>query len=171
MRRQIDYHLAHARAAASGPSLGARSDVKASTDGLARTLHQLHADRGLLIETSVSPTHAVRCQREDVDEMAGNLMDNACKWARSRVTVTSSEADGFITITVDDDGPGLPEAMRAFVLQRGARADEALPGSGLGLAIVRDLAELYGGSISLGTSSEGGLSARLSLPSCKQGPT
>jgi signal transduction histidine kinase len=98
--------------------------------------------------------------------MIGNLMDNACKWARSRVVVTSSEAGGFITIAVDDDGPGLPSAMRAFVLQRGARIDEALPGSGLGLAIVRDLAEVYGGSITLATSSENGLSARLSLPAC-----
>lgn len=166
MRRQIDYHLAHARAAAAGPALGARTAVKASTDALARTLHQLHADRGLVIDSQVSPAHAVRCQREDVDEMIGNLMDNACKWARSRVVVNSSDADGFITIAVDDDGPGLPSAMRAFVLQRGARIDEALPGSGLGLAIVRDLAEVYGGSISLETSADGGLSARLSLPAC-----
>jgi signal transduction histidine kinase len=166
MRRQIDYHLAHARAAAAGPTLGARTEVKASADALARTLHQLHADRGLVIDSQVSPAHAVRCQREDLDEMIGNLMDNACKWARSRVIVTSSESSGFVTIVVDDDGPGLPPAMRAFVLQRGARIDEALPGSGLGLAIVRDLAEVYGGSISLETSSGEGLSARLSLPAC-----
>jgi signal transduction histidine kinase len=166
MRRQIDYHLAHARAAAAGSTLGTRTEVKASADGLARTLQQLYADRGLAIESRVSPSHAVRCQREDADEMIGNLMDNACKWARSRVIVTASEADGVVTIVVDDDGPGLPAAMRAFVLQRGARIDEALSGSGLGLAIVRDLAEVYGGSISLATSSENGLSARLSLPAC-----
>ena len=82
--------------------------------------------------------------------MLGNLLDNACKWARSRVIVTSTMHDDCLSIAVDDDGPGLDPSMREAVLQRGVRADEAAPGSGLGLAIVRDLAELYGGSIALG---------------------
>jgi signal transduction histidine kinase len=163
MRRQIDYHLAHARAAASG-SGGARCSVAESAEGLSRTLLRLHAGRGLSIDVRVSPLHAVKAQREDLDEMLGNLLDNACKWAKSRVTVASSENEGTVSITVDDNGPGIDPSMRDRVLQRGVRADEAAPGSGLGLAIVRDLAELYGGSISLDRSEEGGVRARLQLP-------
>jgi signal transduction histidine kinase len=166
MRRQIDYHLAHARAAASGSTLGARSSVLESANALARTLLRLHADRGLTIDVHVDPAHAVQVQREDLDEMLGNLLDNACKFAKSRVVITSSINESSILITIDDDGPGLDPALRDAVLQRGVRADEAAPGSGFGLAIVRDLAELYRGSIVLEHSPEGGVRARLRLPGC-----
>lgn len=165
MRRQIDYHLAHARASASGATPGTRCHVLTSADGLARTMLTLHADRGLRIDVHVPHDHFVRSQREDLDEMLGNLLDNACKWARAHVTVASSAETGSVIILVDDDGPGLDPALHQAVLQRGVRADEAAPGSGLGLAIVRDLAELYGGSISLGHSTLGGVRARLQLPS------
>ena len=164
MRRQLDYHLAHARAAASGAPLGARSSVAESANALARTLLRLHADRGLSIDVNVSPDHAVRAQREDLDEMLGNLLDNACKWAKSRVSIASSIDGANLLITIDDDGPGLDPAMRDAVLQRGVRADEAAPGSGFGLAIVRDLAELYGGSIALERADGGGVRAVLRLP-------
>jgi signal transduction histidine kinase len=164
MRRQVDYHLAHARAAASGATPGARCDVAASAEGLARTLLRLHAGRGLAIDLEVSADHAVRSQREDLDEMLGNLLDNACKWARSRVAIRSSAADDRVVVTVDDDGPGLAPSMREEVLRRGVRADEAAPGFGLGLAIVRDLAELYGGRVALDDSPLGGLRARIELP-------
>jgi signal transduction histidine kinase len=166
MRRHVDYHLAHARAAASGATPGARCSVAASADGLARTLLRLHAGRGLAIHVDVPPEHFVRGERADLDEMLGNLLDNACKWARSQVTLASSAEEAGIVITVDDDGPGLDPSMREEVLLRGVRADEASPGSGLGLGIVRDLAELYGGSISLGSAAIGGLRARLRLPAC-----
>ena len=165
MRRQMDYHLAHARAAASGAAPGAHCSVLPSAEGLARTLLRLHADRGLSIEVEADAAHVVRVEREDLDEMVGNLLDNACKWARSRIVIASASSGPAIVITVDDDGPGLETSMREAVLQRGVRADEAAPGSGLGLAIVRDLAELYGGSIALGPSPSGGLRARLQLPS------
>jgi len=164
MRRQIEYHLAHARAAASGPTSGARCSVKESAEGLARTLRRLHAERELAIDLRVAPEHSIRCQREDLDEMLGNLLDNGCKWATSKVRVESLETDNSVVILVDDDGPGLDPSMHDAVLQRGVRADEAAPGSGLGLAIVRDLAELYGGSIALTNSTSGGLRARLVLP-------
>jgi signal transduction histidine kinase len=164
MKRQVTYHLAQARAAASGAALGARCPVKESADGLARTLLRLHADRGLTIAVDVDSTHDARVQREDLDEMLGNLLDNACRFARSRVCVSSRRDAGTIVITVDDDGSGLEASMREAVLQRGVRADQATPGSGLGLAIVRDLAELYGGSIALEGAASGGLRAKLKLP-------
>jgi signal transduction histidine kinase len=164
MRRQVDYHLAQARAAASGASRGAHCAVRVSADGLARTLLRLHAERGLHICVEVDAAHVVRCEREDLDEMLGNLLDNACKWGRSRVSIHSRSTGAAVTIVVDDDGPGLAPAMRSTVLQRGVRADEAAAGSGLGLAIVRDLAELYGGTIALSASPEGGLRAALQLP-------
>jgi signal transduction histidine kinase len=164
MRRQVDYHLAQARAAASGATPGARCAVCESAEPLVRTMRRLHAEKGLAIDVRVAPPHVFRGQREDLDEMLGNLLDNACKWARSRAAIESAAADGIVIITVDDDGPGLDASMRDAVLQRGVRADEAAPGSGLGLAIVRDLAELYGGSIVLSESPLGGVRARLTLP-------
>jgi signal transduction histidine kinase len=163
MRRQIDYHLAHARAAASGAAAGAACAVAASSGPLVRTMLRLHAGRGVTIGERVPPDHGVRCQREDLDEILGNLLDNACKWAKSRVTIESAPDGPAIAILVDDDGPGLPAAMREKVLQRGVRADEAAPGSGLGLAIARDLVDLYGGSIALQDSPLGGLRARVTL--------
>jgi signal transduction histidine kinase len=164
MRRQIDYHLAHARASASGGNPSARCHVLTSADGLARTMLTIHADRHLAIDVHVSHEHFARTQREDLDEMLGNLIDNACKWAKARVEVRSTITGGTVVIAVEDDGPGLAEGLRETVLQRGVRADEAAPGSGLGLAIVADLVELYGGSIALGSSSLGGLRATLELP-------
>ena len=164
MKRQMDYHLAQARAAASGATPGAHCEVRESAEGLSRALERLHAGRGVAIRLEVAPDHAVRGEREDLDEMLGNLLDNACQWARSKVAVASSREAGRVVITVDDDGPGLAPGMRERVLQRGVRADEAGPGSGFGLAIVRDLAELYGGTIALEASPQGGLRARLDLP-------
>lgn len=164
MQRQIDYHLAQARAAASGSSVGAHTELRPSVEGIARTLERLHGDRGIDIRIEVDPAHAARVERQDLDEMLGNLLENACNWARSQVSVVSFQEPGFAIVDVDDDGPGIEPSMREAVLQRGVRADEAAPGSGLGLAIVRDLAELYGGGISLESSSAGGLRARLRLP-------
>ena len=161
MRRQVDYHLAHARAAGSGDVPGARCPVLPSVEGLTRTLLRIYAGRGLAMHVDVPPGHFIRGQREDLEEMLGNLLDNACKWTKSSVSIQSAQEDGSVVLTVDDDGPGLALAMREAVLQRGVRADEAAPGSGLGLAIVRDLAELYKGSISLEDSPAGGLRARL----------
>ena len=165
MRRQIDYHLAHARASASGGNPAARCHVLTSADALARTMLTIHAERHLAIDVHVSHDHFVPLQREDFEEMLGNLVDNACKWAKTRVEVRSSLDGGQIVTTVDDDGPGLDPSLRETVLRRGVRADEAAPGSGLGLAIVADLVELYGGSIALGSSPLGGLRATLRLPS------
>lgn len=164
MRRQIASHLAQARATAGAKVPGARTSVADAAWGLVRTLERLHAERSLTIAVSVTPEMVVRVPLEDLEEMLGNLLDNACRWARSRITVSATHAGDHIVISVDDDGAGLEESMREQVLQRGVRADEIAQGSGLGLAIVRDLAEAYGGTILLEQSPEGGLSARLTLP-------
>jgi signal transduction histidine kinase len=165
MRRQVDYHLAQARATAPGTVPTAPCPLLPSVQGLTRTLLRIYTDRGVAIEVEVSAEHSIRGQREDLEEMLGNLLDNACKWAKSRVKIKSVQESGAVLITVDDDGPGLPASMRDQVLQRGIRADESAPGSGLGLAIVRDLVELYGGTVTLSDSPAGGLRATLRLPS------
>jgi signal transduction histidine kinase len=164
MQRQVDYHLARSRATATARAApGVRCSVLPSVERLVRTMRRLHAERELTIDVDVSPAHEIRGRREDLDEMLGNLLDNACKWARSRVAISSSIDDDRVVISVDDDGPGLDPSMRAQVLQRGVRADQQVRGSGLGLAIVSDLAELYGGSVALETSPLGGTGARLEL--------
>jgi signal transduction histidine kinase len=164
MRGYLDYHLAHARAAASGATPGAHCPVLESADAIVRTLKRLHAQRGLTFDVAVPETLVARVQREDLDEMLGNLIENACKWARSRIAVAAGCEGNRIVIHVDDDGEGIADAMRDAVLQRGVRADEAAPGSGFGLAIVRDLAELYGGDIALCASPLGGVRAQLRVP-------
>jgi len=163
MRRQITSHLAQARATAAG-TVKARSSVADATHGLVRTMERLYADRKLSVDVGVTPDAFVRVPVEDLEEMLGNLLDNACKWAKSRVHISAAIDGARVTIDVDDDGPGLEPVMRKEVLRRGVRADEAMPGSGLGLAIVRDLAEAYGGAVALLASPEGGIRSRLTLP-------
>jgi signal transduction histidine kinase len=166
MRRQIDWHLAQARATAAGPAPGARANIDECARGLARALEHLYADRALAITVDAPADATARVPVEDLEEMLGNLLDNACKWAKSRVQVTATAPldATHIIVDVDDDGVGLDPAMRDRVLRRGVRADEGAPGSGLGLAIVRELAEAYGGAIALDRSPQGGVRARLTLP-------
>jgi signal transduction histidine kinase len=165
MRRQVDSHLAQARAAASAAAPGARCVVAASAEPLGRTLDRLYAHRRLSLQVEAPADLAVAVERQDLDEMLGNLLDNACKWARGRVTLAATP-DGArqVLVSVEDDGEGVPEALWAQVLDRGVRADQSSPGTGLGLAIVRDLVEVYGGSIALGRASLGGLRTELRLP-------
>jgi len=162
MSRQVEFHLARARAAGAGR--GGRCSLRETADALVRTLARLHADRGRTFVVDVPAEIQFRGQCEDLEEMLGNLLDNACKWARSRVVLAAVRTADEIELTVDDDGPGIAPALREGVLQRGVRADEAAAGSGLGLAIVRELAELYGGSIELGDAPGGGLRVSLRLP-------
>jgi signal transduction histidine kinase len=164
MRKQVDYQLAHARAAVPGRSFNGRVVIRDSVEGLVRALERLHADRSLLFDLHLDPSAAARGHAFDIDEMLGNLLDNACRWARSRVIVSASTDGPHVLVAVDDDGPGLDRTMREAVLRRGVRADESGPGSGLGLAIVCDLADLYGGSLLLADSPVGGLRAELRLP-------
>jgi signal transduction histidine kinase len=165
MRRQVDHYLSRARTAGAVDVLGNRTAVKPVLEDLARVLRRIHVDRKLEIDIDCPSALAFRGERQDLEEMAGNLMDNACKWAHRRITVKATALAGnTFEIRVDDDGPGLEPEERERALERGERLDESVPGSGLGLAIVRDIAKLYGGNFVLGDSDAGGLDARLTLP-------
>ena len=164
MRRLVDHHMARARAAASVNVLGARTEVRPVIEALCRTLERIHAERRIGVDYECPEGIAFRGERHDFEDLLGNLVDNGCKWARRQVFVKAENREGWIVITVDDDGPGLPADKRAEVFQRGTRLDEATPGTGLGLSIVRDVAGLYGGAIELDHSPLGGLRAILTLP-------
>jgi signal transduction histidine kinase len=171
MRQQVDHHLSRARAMATASVIGSRCDVAPVLSDLQRTLARIYAARELAIETVCPPELAFRGARQDLEEMLGNLLDNACKWARSRVVASAGAVDERLMVVVEDDGPGLPPERRNEVMQRGRRLDERVPGSGLGLSIVVDIAELYGGALSLHEAASGGLRARLELPAAKPLPS
>ncbi|HVU22008.1 MAG TPA: HAMP domain-containing sensor histidine kinase [Rhizomicrobium sp.] len=165
MRRQVDHYLARGRAAGSLDVLGNRTKVKSVLDDLARVLEQIHERRGIEIGVECNQSLFFRGDRQDLEEMAGNLIDNACKWAKSQVAVRAVATTGSRwELAIEDDGPGLAPEDRERVLERGERLDESVPGSGLGLSIVEDIAKLYGGSLELGASALGGLKAVLNLP-------
>jgi signal transduction histidine kinase len=165
MRRQVDHYLARARAAGALDVLGSRTEVAPVLNDLARVLKRMHPDKDLAIDLHVAPGIAFRGEREDFEEMAGNLIDNACKWARSRIAVEVGPLEGGrLYLQVEDDGNGLAPDERSRAMERGERLDESVPGTGLGLAIVRDIAKLYGGDFTLGEATLGGLQARLELP-------
>ncbi|MBR0898230.1 sensor histidine kinase [Bradyrhizobium tropiciagri] len=171
MRDQVAHHLERARIAARATIVSTITDVAPAIEALRRTMEKIHRDRDLTIEAKADPAARFRGERQDLEEMVGNLVDNACKWAASQVSIEVSvvppEASGAgprLRIVVDDDGRGLSEAERAQVSRRGQRLDESKPGSGLGLSIVTDLAGLYGGNLTLNDAPIGGLRAELVLP-------
>ena len=165
MRRQVDAHLARSRVDLSKHRVVTPISAADAVAGVVRTLSQLYAERGLTFAVDADPALNVLVAREDLDELVGNLLDNACKWARTRCSVTVRQAGGRVAVIVEDDGPGISAEMRSQVLTRGVRADEAVPGTGLGLAIVRDLTEAYGGKVVLDESPLGGLRVAIDLPS------
>jgi signal transduction histidine kinase len=164
MRRQVDHYLVRARAAGALDVLGNRTLVKPVLEDLARVLSRIHSERGIAIAIDCPANISFRGEKQDLEEMVGNLMDNACKWAFSKVAVSAGRIDGNFALTVGDDGAGLDPEERQKVGERGERLDESVPGTGLGLAIVRDIAKLYGGSMALGDSALGGLQVTLLLP-------
>jgi signal transduction histidine kinase len=169
MRRQIDYQLARARAASSSRMPGVASPIGPVVERLVRVLRRVGANPKVELATEIAKEHVFAGEAQDLEEMVGNLLDNACKWARRRVTVASRSSGERVAILVEDDGPGLPAEQREEVFERGRRLDQSVPGSGLGLAIVRDLAEIYGGCVALEDSPEGGLRVRLELPAPANG--
>jgi signal transduction histidine kinase len=164
-RKQVDYHLARAQAAAAVRLPGARTPLNPIVDGLVRTMRRIHAERNLeLVVQPIPATLAFRGEEQDLQEMLGNLLDNACKWASRRVEIDARLEQDRLVIRVDDDGKGIAAAQREDMLRRGVRADQQVSGSGLGLAIIDDLARMYGGQILLADSPLGGLRATLTLP-------
>ncbi len=171
-RRHVDWHLARARVAASLALPGQRTAVAPVARGLLRVMERVHAGRGLQLHLQAEDALCFAGEEQDLQEMLGNLLDNACKWARSAVTVQAEPRPGTtparLRIQVQDDGPGIDAGQREAVLARGVRLDESVPGSGLGLAIVQDLVGLYGGSLSLQPGAGGGLRATLDLPAASR---
>ncbi len=171
MRDQVAHHLQRARIAARVTIVSTVTEVAPVVEALRRTMDKIHRGRGIAVELKADPAAKFRGERQDLEEMVGNLVDNACKWASSRVLIevaveppADPGAAAMLRILVDDDGAGLPATERDQVQRRGQRLDESKPGSGLGLSIVVDLASLYGGSLTLGDAPTGGLRAELRLP-------
>ena len=167
MRKQVDHHLRRARAAARGQAIGVSTDIAEVVEALGRTLPRIFRSKDIDMQIALTPNLTFRGERRDFEDMAGNLMENACKWTRSQVRVQAKPHfadDGAFVITVEDDGPGLAEEDYATALKRGARLDEATPGTGFGLAIVDDLARAYKGELNLSRSELGGLCVTLTLP-------
>ncbi len=163
MRRQVDHHLARARAIGRRASAQARARVWDSACAVQRAVDRLY--EGVTVDIAGDKSAEVRVERQDLDEMIGNLVENAAKYGNGRVFITVEKHDSTIDIVIEDDGPGIAEAEREALFARGARLDTGKPGTGLGLAIVRDVATIYGGSVRLEESEDlGGLLARLSLP-------
>ncbi len=171
MRLQITHHLDRARIAAQIRPASGVTDVSAELSALSRALTKIYEARALSL--AIDCPNGVRFfgEKQDFDEMAGNLMDNACKWARSCVVVKVQAPDAALPqaertfqLVIEDDGPGLPEDFRLSAVKRGRRLDEGVPGSGLGLSIVADLSHLYRGSLRLEEATTGGLRACLTLP-------
>jgi signal transduction histidine kinase len=164
MRRQVDHHLARARAIGRRAAAQSRSRVWDSLEAVQRAVDRLH--EGVTVDIAGNHDAEVRVERQDLDEMLGNLVENAAKYGGGRVFVTVEAKGRTVDILIEDDGPGIPQQDIGSLFTRGARLDTTgKPGTGLGLAIVRDVAEIYGGSIHLEESEDlGGLLARLTLP-------
>ena len=168
--RLVQHHLARARTAALAAATATASVAPhAIAEEVAGALRRLFADRGLSIDVGGDRAARVRMDPQDLTELLGNLMENACKWARGSVAVTIAMVAGEVVVTVADDGPGLPEAERDAVVGRGVRLDERMPGSGLGLGIAAELAALHGGRLAIGEAAGGGLRAALHLPGAAAG--
>jgi signal transduction histidine kinase len=170
MSDQVTWYLDRARAAARSNVIGAVTEVEPVIGALIRTFQKIYAGRGQVFAVEVEAGLKFRGERQDFEEIIGNVLDNAGKWALGQVEIRAFRAadtgDGrpCFEIVIDDDGPGLPQEARAQALARGRRLDETKPGSGLGLSIVSDLVAVHGGAIGLEDSPLGGLRVRLGLP-------
>ncbi len=171
MRNQVNLYLDRARRAARAQTIGSATDVEPVLQSLARTLQRINQERGLVIEVQAPATLQFRGERQDLEEMVGNVMDNACKWAKSKILVKAAPfsaagegARAWLLVTVDDDGPGIAAAHRNSALKRGQRLDESKPGSGLGMSIIVETAGMYNGKVELADAELGGLRFNLQLP-------
>ena len=163
MSSNVQHYLKRAQAAARAEVLGARCDIAPVFSDLSRLLTRLYKDKGVVISTDVADGAVFRGERQDLEEIMGNLMENACKWARSKVRASAVVTEGQLVIAVEDDGPGLTPEERKVALKRGGRLDEMTPGTGLGLSIVAELVEMHSGQFALKDSPEGGLRAEMTF--------
>ncbi len=173
IRRHVDYQLARARAVGYSRHIKTKTEVEVSLINVGRTIQRLYKDRGLALEVEIEPGLKFQGEKRDLEEILGNLMDNAAKWAKTKIKITaiSKRSNGkphTFTLSVEDDGPGVDRAQRPSLYKRGKRLDEGVPGSGLGLAIVRDISQGYGGKIHLKRSPLGGLKVEVILPAVKK---
>jgi signal transduction histidine kinase len=168
MQHQITHHLDRAQIAAQSKVIGVITPVGPTIEGLARVMRKVHQERDLKIVVDQTADLRFRGEKQDLEEMIGNLLDNACKWAKSEIRLSARTVPGGrndrLVVSIDDDGPGLTEEQRKQVLSRGKRIDQSVPGSGLGLSIVEELVRVYGGRLALESSESGGLSVKLELP-------
>jgi signal transduction histidine kinase len=173
MTTMVSSYLDKARIAARTTVVGKKTDATLIVLRLSRVMQKIHPDRTVTFVRPDASLPWFRGDEADLEEMAGNLLDNACKWSKSQVNVNlladRRESGTLLVIRVEDDGPGLTEEQAQQVLRRGVRLDEKTPGSGLGLDIVKELVDVYGGSLQMGRSSLGGLRAELRLPSARAG--
>ncbi len=169
--KQVEWHLKRARMAATTGSSGRQCSVVTVVDGIIGVMKRVHADRALTIRSdAVDPKATFLGEQQDLQEILGNLVDNACKWAKSQVVVSARVSGRGLVIRVEDDGPGVAPDRYSEILQRGVRIDELVPGTGLGLSIVAELVTLYDGTLRFSSSSLGGLVAEVTFsaePSAK----
>jgi signal transduction histidine kinase len=164
MANNIDHYLSRARIYGKQDAIGYRTSVKSVIDDLSFAVEHIYKERMISIDLQCMKDRWFRGEEQDLEEMAGNLIDNAFKWAKSRVVVSCASDHNRLTLTIEDDGPGIDEQELDTITRRGRKLDERTPGHGHGLGIVEDIANLYGGSLELGRSELGGLKAELDLP-------
>ncbi len=171
MRRQVNHYLDRARIAAQADVIGVVTEIEPVIDRLVRVMTRLYDERAIKLISDVPEGARFRGEQQDFEEIVGNLVDNACKWAKAKVSVTATYRPpdglddlGLLELRIDDDGPGLTEAEIEAATTRGHRLDETQPGSGLGLSIVTDLTAMYRGRFSLARARMGGLCAIVELP-------
>jgi signal transduction histidine kinase len=164
MERRIRHHLGRARMAALSGPVRAQTAIAPRIRDLGDVLAKVHAERQISLTIEIADDIALACEPQDFDEMAGNLMENAFKWANRKILIRAVNEDRLTMLVIEDDGPGLNPDDIVKVMLPGERLDEAAPGFGFGLSIARELAELYGGNIDLGDSEFGGLRVSLRLP-------
>jgi signal transduction histidine kinase len=164
MAGSIDHCLSRARIYGKKDAIGYRTSVKSVIKDLAYAVRHIYQDRGIEVHHAGLDDHWFRGDAQDLEEMAGNLIDNACKWAKTQVVVKCVTNQSRLVLAVDDDGPGIAEKDMKDVMQRGHKLDESHAGHGQGLGIVKDIADLYNGTLKLSRSPLGGLRAELDLP-------
>lgn len=170
MRDQVNHYLERARIAARASVIGRATPILPVAQGLQRALERINRDKGVAIALDCPADLRFQGEQQDLEEMLGNLLDNACKWSKGSVYLTvvpvppDVRSSRYLTVTVEDDGKGLTADQRAKIGKRGMRLDESTPGTGLGLSIVADIATTYRGGMTLDASPKGGLLVRLELP-------